>query len=120
VLAAKINSETIAKPNWNRMMEHVILLAAKKLKNVDALCKMVLAKHVKAEKTDQGFDYFPLRIAQPIRLSVQQGVQRLLHAAAHHAVEVALDPLIVNRDDIAQSTRCIVGYGGFLLLTWLF
>jgi hypothetical protein len=32
---------------------------------------------------------------------------------------VALDPLIVNRDDIAQSTRCIVGHGGFLLLTWL-
>src|SRR5271169_4106168 len=60
-----------------------------------------------------------LRIAQPIRLSVQQGVQRLLHAAAHHAVEVALDPLIVNRDDIAQSTRCILGHGGFLLLTWL-
>jgi hypothetical protein len=36
-----------------------------------------------------------------------------------HAVEVALDPLIVNRDDITQSTRCIVGHGGFLLLTWL-
>jgi hypothetical protein len=33
------------------------------------------------------------------------------------AVEVALDPLIVNRDDIAQSTRCILGHGGFLLLT---
>ena len=44
-----------------------------------------------------------LRIAQPIRLSIQQGVQCLLHAAANHAVEVALDPLIVNRDDIAQS-----------------
>jgi hypothetical protein len=41
------------------------------------------------------------------------------HAVAHHAVEVAFDPLIVNRDDIAQSTRCIVGHGGFLLLTWL-
>ena len=41
------------------------------------------------------------------------------HAAANHAVEVALDPLIVNRDDIAQSTRCILGHGGFLLLTWL-
>src|SRR5580704_2908954 len=27
--------------------------------------------------------------------------------------------IAVNRDDIAQSTRCIVGHGGFLLLTWL-
>lgn len=58
VLAAKINGETMAKPNWNRLMEHVVMLAAKKLKNVDALSKMVLAKHVKGEKTDQGFDYF--------------------------------------------------------------
>ena len=28
------------------------------------------------------------------------------HAAANHAVEVALDPLIINRDDIVQGTRC--------------
>jgi hypothetical protein len=41
-----------------------------------------------------------LRIAQPICLGIQQGVQRLLHAAAHHAVEVALDPLFVNRDTL--------------------
>ena len=34
--------------------------------------------------------------------------QRLLHSAPHHPVEVALDPLVVNRDDIVQRTRCIV------------
>jgi hypothetical protein len=56
-----------------------------------------------------------LRVAQTIRFGIQQRVQRLLHAAANHPVEVALDPLIVNRDDIAQSTRCILGHGGFLL-----
>ena len=47
-----------------------------------------------------------LRIAQPIRLGIAQGVQRLLHGAPHHPVEVALDPL-VTRDDIGQRTRCI-------------
>ena len=56
-----------------------------------------------------------LRIAQPIRLGIQQGVQRLLHAASHHPVEVVLDPLVVNRDDIAQRTRCSLGHGGSLL-----
>src|SRR5262249_49760480 len=50
----------------------------------------------------------PLRIAPPIRLGIEQGVQRLLHGTPHHAVEVALDPLVVNRDDIVQRTRCIV------------
>ena len=37
-------------------------------------------------------------------LRVQRCVQRLLHAAANHPVEVALDPLVVNRDDVAQRT----------------
>src|SRR5262245_28648274 len=50
----------------------------------------------------------PLRIAQPIRLGVEQSVQRLLHGAPHHPFEVALDPLVVNRDDVVQQTRCIV------------
>lgn len=50
-----------------------------------------------------------LRIAQPIRLGVEQRVQRLLHAAADHPVEMALDPIIINRNDIAQWTRCSLG-----------
>ena len=55
------------------------------------------------------------RIAQPVGLGVQQRVQRLLHAAPHHPVEVALDPIVVNRDDIAQRTRCILRHGGSFL-----
>src|SRR5262245_20873318 len=49
-----------------------------------------------------------LRITQPIRLGGEQSVQRLLHGAPHYPVEVALDPLAVNRDDVVQRTRCIV------------
>ena len=39
-------------------------------------------------------------IAQSIRLGIEQGVQRLLDGASHHPLEVALDPLVVNRDDV--------------------
>src|SRR5262249_48670170 len=60
-----------------------------------------------------------LRIAQPIRLGLQQRVQCLLHATADHAVQVILDPLIVNCDDIAQRTRCSLSHGGSFLLSWL-
>jgi hypothetical protein len=42
-------------------------------------------------------------ITQRIYLSVQQGVQGLLHAAPHDPVEVALDPIVVNRDDITHT-----------------
>src|SRR6516165_7374289 len=60
-----------------------------------------------------------LGIAQSISLGIQQRVQRLLHATPDHAVEVALDPLIINRDDIAQWTRCSLSHGGSFLLSWL-
>jgi hypothetical protein len=32
---------------------------------------------------------------------------------------VTFDPLVINRDDIAQQTRCILCHGGFLSLSWL-
>src|SRR5215469_5856840 len=57
--------------------------------------------------------------AQPVRFGLEQGVQRLLHAPSHDPVEVALDPLVVNRDDIVQRTRCSLGHGGSFSLTWL-
>jgi hypothetical protein len=53
-----------------------------------------------------------LGVAQPIRLRIQKRVQGLLHDAPHHPVEVVLDPLIVDRDDVAQRTRCSLGHGG--------
>jgi hypothetical protein len=34
-------------------------------------------------------------------------------------VQVVLNPLIVNRDDIAQRTRCSLSHGGSLLAVWL-
>ena len=52
-----------------------------------------------------GAGLIALRIAQPIRLGIEQGVQRLLHGVPHHPLQVALDPLVVNRDDVVQRTR---------------
>jgi hypothetical protein len=43
----------------------------------------------------RGAALIPLRIAQPICLGIEQGVQRFLDGAPHHPVEVALDPSIV-------------------------
>ncbi|HEX4407391.1 MAG TPA: hypothetical protein VH206_01335 [Xanthobacteraceae bacterium] len=59
VVVGTINGAVMAKPNWNRLMDYAIDLAADKLKDSDAVSKIVLAKHVKGQKTDQGFAYFP-------------------------------------------------------------
>src|SRR5262249_30101159 len=56
---------------------------------------------------------------QLVRFGFKQRVQRLLHAPSHDPVEVALDPLVVNRDDIVQRTRCSLGHGGSFSPTWL-
>src|SRR5215467_3515149 len=60
-----------------------------------------------------------LRIAQSVRFGFKQRVQRLLHALSHDPVKVALDPLVVNRDDIVQRTRCSLGHEGSFSPTWL-
>jgi hypothetical protein len=44
-----------------------------------------------------------LRIAQPIRLGIEQGVQCFLQGGPHHPLQVALDPHVVNRDDVVFS-----------------
>jgi hypothetical protein len=43
------------------------------------------------------------------------GHNRLLHAAADDTVQVILNPLIVNRDDIAQRTRYSLSRRGSLV-----
>src|SRR5215471_19319897 len=60
-----------------------------------------------------------LGTAQPIRLGLHKRVQRILHRATDHTVQVTFDPLVINRDDIAQRTRCILCHGGSLSLSWL-
>lgn len=63
--------------------------------------------------------FVTLRIAQPVGLGVEQCVQCLLHRAPEHPVQVTFDPLVIDRDDIAQRTRCTLRHGGSLLLHWL-
>jgi len=61
-----------------------------------------------------------LRIAQPVRLGIEQRVQRLLDRTAHDAVQMSLDPLVIDPDHVAQRSRnrrILTRHGGFLL--WL-
>jgi hypothetical protein len=84
VLSAKVNGLMLPKANWNGLMERLIVLAAEKLRDVDVLSGLILAKHVKGEKTDQGFDY--IKVAN---ISVQgQDSNNAWKTAAHIATEM--------------------------------
>jgi hypothetical protein len=45
------------QPNWNSIMDRAIQFAFHKLKDTDKVSELVLAKHVKGQKADQGYRY---------------------------------------------------------------
>lgn len=57
ILGAHINGRQMLQPNWNSIMDRAINFAFHKLKDTDKVSELVLAKHVKGEKTDQGYRY---------------------------------------------------------------
>jgi hypothetical protein len=86
ILHARINGYVFPKPNWNLVMEYAVELAAAKLKNVDDLSKIVLAKHVKGKKIDQGYHYF-----DKLGLSIQgQDARSAWRTTAHIVKELGL------------------------------
>ena len=57
VLSAEIDGRVMLQPNWNSIMDRAINFAFYKLKDADKVAQLILAKHVKGEKTDQGYRY---------------------------------------------------------------
>jgi hypothetical protein len=57
VLTAKIKNIAMRNANWNALMDSVIKAAAEKFRP-EKLDELVLARHVKGKKTDQGYRYF--------------------------------------------------------------
>lgn len=57
VLNAQIDGRAMLQPNWNSIMDRAINFAFHKLRDTDKVAELVLTKHTKGEKTDQGFRY---------------------------------------------------------------
>ncbi len=57
VLGAHISGRQMLHANWNSIMDRAINFAFHKLKDTDKVSELILAKHIKGEKTDQGFRY---------------------------------------------------------------
>src|SRR6516165_3042555 len=60
-----------------------------------------------------------LRIAEPICLRIEERVQGLLHRPTDHPVQVIFDPFVIDLNNVAQRTRCILSHGGPFSLSWL-
>ncbi len=90
VLSVRLNGTEMDQPNWNRLLDHIILEAGKKLQNPRALKNLIVVNCVEGKKEDQGYHFL-----QPVGLSVQgqdsngawKGVSHLA-AAMKFSVEV--------------------------------
>ncbi len=57
VLTAAIDGEEIARPNWNRLLEHVIFRAKEQLSDLDEIQRICQVNMVRGRKEDEGFRF---------------------------------------------------------------
>jgi hypothetical protein len=63
--------------------------------------------------------FIALRIAEPIGLSLQKRVQRLLHRATDHAIQVILTRSSSIEMTLPSGPSVFSSHGGSFLLSWL-
>ena len=57
VLTAAIDGEQVARPNWNRLLEHVIFRAKQQLSDLDEIQRICQINMVRGRKEDEGFRF---------------------------------------------------------------
>lgn len=67
VLSAEIDGKTIERPNWNHLLDEILLIAARRFKSFDELRDQCPANLVQGKKETDGFAYL-----KDINLSVQR------------------------------------------------
>jgi hypothetical protein len=102
-VATRGRCSCIVRRMWGRRPALLAEAEAEQTRSLDRL----------AENTADTYDRLgAIALTRPLLLACglesEARAFTLLHGPPHHPVEVALDPFIVNRDDIVQRTRCIV------------
>ena len=59
LLTARLAGEEVAKPNWNRLLHWVLVMAMREVGNVDELRGRCPANMVAGRKTDEGYHHLP-------------------------------------------------------------
>lgn len=79
ILSAKIGSEVIERPNWNRLLDRIVILAMRHVGKFERLVQTCPANIVQGQKTDDGYHFL-----QEINVSVQG-------LSAHEACSALID-----------------------------
>ena len=59
LLAARLAGEEVAKPNWNRLLHRVLVIAKREVGDIAELRRRCPANMVAGRKTDEGYHHLP-------------------------------------------------------------
>ena len=59
VLAARLAAEDVERPNWNRLLDRVLVLSKGRVADLDGLRRLCPANMVPGRKTEEGYHHLP-------------------------------------------------------------
>ena len=90
VLAARVGGEEIEKPNWNRLLDRVVVLAMRNAGSFEQLNRMCPVNMVPAQKTVEGYHYLPEIDVSVQGLSAKEACGALVEIARRSGTDLEI------------------------------
>ena len=98
VLAARVDGEEVEKPNWNRLLDRVVVLAMRKVGGFDQLNRMCPVNMVAGQKTNEGYHYLSEIDVSVQGLSAKEACGALVEIAQRSGTDVEITFLWRDKD----------------------
>ena len=114
VLAARIGGEGIEKPNWNRLLDRVVVLAMRNAGSFDHLNRMCPVNMVAGQKTIEGYHYLSEIDVSVQGLSAKEACGALIDIARRCGTDLEITFQWRNKDGAerpGETRRLTIGTG---------
>ena len=98
VLAARVEGEEVEKPNWNRLLDRVVVLAMRKAGSFEQLNRMCPVNMVPGKKTNEGYHYLSEIDVSVQGLSAKEACGALVEIARRSGTDLEITFLWRDKD----------------------
>ena len=102
LLAARVDREEIEKPNWNRILDRVVVLAMQNVGSFDQLNRMCPVNMVSGQKTVEGYHYLSEIDVSVQGLSAKEACGALVEIARRSGTDLEITFLWRDKDGAAH------------------
>ena len=102
LLAARVDGAEIEKPNWNRVLDRVVVAAMRDAGSFDQLNRMCPVNMVPSQKTVEGYHYLPEIDVSVQGLSAKDACAALVEIARRSATDLEITFLWRDKDSAAH------------------